>query len=106
MSFDDLDEDTNLQKVINQVNLPETCTVQKYTNADKDVPVCIDMEDNSWEENFMLQLQEPTEDSSKENAKEGEDQVITQSEHIVKIFKEAIASLTDVQHFLERKKAI
>jgi len=48
--FDDLDEDTNQQEVINQVNLPETCSVQEYTNADKDVPGCIDV-DNSWEEN-------------------------------------------------------
>jgi len=38
--FDDLDEYTNLQEVINQVNLPKTCSVQEYTNGDKDVPVC------------------------------------------------------------------
>ena len=45
--FFDLDEDTNLQEVINQALLPETCSVHEYTNGDKDEPVCMDMDNNS-----------------------------------------------------------
>jgi len=55
------------------VNLPETCSVQEFTNGDKDVPVWIDMDDNSWEEKFMVHFQEPTENSSEENAREGDE---------------------------------
>ena len=82
--FFDLDEDTNLQEVINQAILPETCSVHEYTKGDKDVPVCMDINDNSWDETFMLQLQEPTENPTPEkNTEEGnknEDGVADQAE--------------------------
>ena len=65
------------------------------------------MDNNSEDETFMLQLQEPTENPTpEENAEEGdeiEDRVADQAEPLVKTFKEAIASLEDVQYFLESK---
>ena len=34
--------------------------------GDEDIPVCIDMDDNSWDEFIKLQLQKPTENSKPE----------------------------------------
>ena len=51
----------------------------------------------------MLQLQEPTENPTPEEIAEEGDEIEDQAEPLVKTFKEAIASLEDVQHFLESK---
>ncbi len=45
--FQDLDEDTNLQEVIQQVMLPDACSVQENANGDDEIPVCIEMDDDS-----------------------------------------------------------
>ena len=51
--FYDLHEDRNLQEVICKVMLPDACSVREYVNGDEDVPVCVDMDHNSWGETFM-----------------------------------------------------
>ncbi len=108
--FQDLDEDTNLQEVIQQVMLPDACSVQEYANGDDEIPVCIEMDDNSWDESFMLHLQEPANNSQQDDDEENDEEDdekggkdSDQPEPAIKTFKEAIASLEDVQHFLERK---
>ncbi len=108
--FQDLDEDTNLQEVIQQVMLPDACSVQEYGNGDDEIPVCIEMDGNSWDESFMLHLQEPANNSQQDDDEENDEEDdeeggkdSDQPEPAIKTFKEAIASLEEVQHFLERK---
>ena len=58
-----------------------------------------DMDHNSQDETFYMLHQEPTENPRPEEDAEGgeiEDQVIDQTEPLVKMFQEAIASLEDV----------
>ncbi len=68
------------------------------------------MDDNSWDESFMLHLQEPANNSQQDDDEENDEQDdeeggkdSDQPEPAIKTFKEAIASLGEVQHFLERK---
>ncbi len=68
------------------------------------------MDDNSWDESFMLHLQEPANNSQQDDDEENDEEDdeeggkdSDQPEPAIKTFKEAITSLEEVQHFLERK---
>ena len=73
-----------------------------YVNRDDGLSTCNDTEDEKWDENFISQLGQPTEDS--EEMQESETVADVRSESLeVKIttFKDAIIALEDVQNFLE-----
>ncbi len=66
------------------------------------------MDDNSWDESFILHLQEPANNSQQDDYEENDEQDDEEGgkdsdQPAIKTFKEAIASLGEVQHFLERK---
>ena len=31
----------------------DTCSAEEYVNGDNDLAVCVDLDDQKWEENFM-----------------------------------------------------
>ena len=36
----------------------EKCTVDEYLNGDDDLPVCLCLDNDSWEGNFLAQLRQ------------------------------------------------
>ena len=81
-------------------------------NGDDDLSTCNDTEDGKWDEIFMSQLGQQTEDS--EEMQESEMEVDVQTESIelhvpetkITTFKDAMIALEDVQNFLESRKGI
>ena len=70
-------------------------------NGDSELAMCSDMEDERWEEAFMSQLGQPSDQTQVDE--EAEDNI--QSEFLpvpkISLYKEAIITLEDVQTFLE-----
>ena len=102
--FADIDENDNLQGMITKV-MPgsERCTAQEYINGDSELATCSDMEDERWEEAYMSQLGQPSDQTQVDE--EAEDNIQSESLPIPKItsYKEAIIALEDVQTFLESR---
>lgn len=80
------------------------------TRVCDDLSTCNDTEDGKWDEIFMSQLGQQTEDS--EEMQESETEVDVQTEYIelrhvpetkITTFKDAITALEDVQNFLESR---
>ena len=45
-----------------------TCSAEKYVNGENDLAVCVDLDDQKWEENFIDNLvQEEIADTTEEN---------------------------------------
>ena len=105
--FADIDESADLQGLMNDI-LPTnvSCSVQEYVNGDDNVPICHDMDDDSWEETFMSQLGHDHDIDEQEQEQDKEDDM--QAESVVPTpnittFKDAIIALEDVQNFLENR---
>ena len=47
----------------------DTCSAEEYVNGDNNVAVCVDLDDQKWEENFMDNLvQEEIADTTEEES--------------------------------------
>ena len=97
--FADIDENADLQDLITEV-IPEPERCQEYVNGDDDLATCNDTEDEKWDENFMSQL---TEDSEEVQESESEDDEPAEDSEKITSFKDAIVALEDVQKFLENR---
>ena len=53
--FAAIDQDLELQCLIEQTG-SETCTPQEFISGDDDLPVCVEMDDENWEETFLDEL--------------------------------------------------
>ena len=108
--FQELDDDENteaLQDLIDKLPTSNlTCSAQEYTN-DEDLPICQEMDDDEWENNFMNELRH--EDMEEEHAdSENDDQdsfdlPSSNSTSSIKTYKDAITALEDIQCFLQDK---
>ena len=80
------------------------CTPQQFISGDDDLVVCVEMDDENWEETFLIELSSAgkPEDASEEDDKEDEfdDSPVIPK---LKTYKDAINSLEDVCQFLEHK---
>ena len=66
--FEDLDGESEIQQLIERtMNTVECCTNNKYVSGDDCLAVCVDLDDDKWEDNFMADL------AGKHNEVEGED---------------------------------
>ena len=63
--FLDIDE-ADLQELINDVMPTDSCSSQEYVNGDNDIPVCQDMDSETWEEDFLLKLGKEDEEEEEE----------------------------------------
>ena len=107
--FQDLDANTDMQDLIARV-MPtqDLCSLEEYINGDESLPVCVEMDDDSWEDTFLTSLSGPSsggnseldEDDEEDNEHDTEDALLPPK---LKNFKEAIHSLEDVQHFLQSR---
>jgi len=71
----------------------------EYLRGDDDLPVCTDLDSDSWDANFLSQLGQEEENSDEEMS----DDETPPPPLKVQSFKEAIDSLEDVQRFLESR---
>ena len=52
--FLEIDALLELQELIDQtVNSEERCMIAEYVNGDSDLPVCMDVHGDNWDENFL-----------------------------------------------------
>ena len=86
------------------MNTVECCASNEYVSGDDCLALCVDLDDDKWEENFMADL------AGKDNEVDGEDigdkdeseqEDLTAAAPKRTSFKDAIPSLKQVQHFLE-----
>lgn len=104
--FCDLDNDTPLQELIDRAlpaNTVPACTAEEYLNGDDDIPVCVDMDDSQWDENFMRQFDKLGEEREEEDDDDDDEEyeILEPETPSIKTFKAAITSLEEVQKFLE-----
>ena len=77
---------------------------EEYVNGDSDLPVCVDVDDNSWESTFFLHLcQEDEEGSEDENDDQDEGTVDDEPPLKVTTYNEANKFLEEAQRFLENQ---
>ena len=79
------------------------CNVDEYLNGDDDLPVCMELDSDSWEADFLKQ--EEQEVTDEEEDKEDEMDVEPPPPKLQN-FMEAVRSLEDVQQFLESRRYI
>ena len=76
----------------------------EYVSGDDCLPVCLELGDDRWDEHFMANIagaqeyDNEDEEGRSDNGSDREDQAAIPQ---LKSFKEAIASLEQVQHFLK-----
>ncbi len=75
------------------------CDVAEYLHGEDDLPVCLELDTDSWEADFLDQLGEDEEVTNEEEEDELLD--VQPPPPKIKNFKEAVQSLEDVQQFLE-----
>ena len=79
----------------------DACSVEEYVTGDRDLAVCIDLNDDKWEENFMDNLAQ--EEATEQDSDVDEEFDVLPPSPKIKSYKEAIQSLEDVQTFLESR---
>ena len=101
--FVEADECVALQGLIDKtMSETEACPLQEYVNGEEDLPVCREIDNNTWESSFFETLrQEPDEEVSEDEAGDEQDNVEPSTK--VSSYKEANQMLEEVQHFMESK---
>ncbi len=96
--FLEADIRTEVQSLIEKT-MPEEgrCSVDEYLTGEDELPICVDMDSENWEGEFMAQL------GREEQQKVVEDDEEVDNEEEASKNKEAIESLEDVQQFLESR---
>ena len=75
---------------------------EEYVNGDNDLALCVDLDDQKWEENFMDNLvQEEIADTTVEESDVDEEFDISLPSPKIKSYREAIQSLEESQIFLD-----
>ena len=93
--FSAADECMALQGLIDKtMSGHEACPLEEYMNGDSDLPVCLDVDDNSWENTSFAHLGQEEEEEASED-KENDDQETVDDE--------PNEFLEEVQRFLENQ---
>ena len=88
----DVDASSELIQQLLDLAMPgNSCTIEDYVNGDNDLPICIGMNDDQWDEDFLLQLNESEEGIEEEGEEDEEQEQL--NEPTIKKYKEAIVSL-------------
>ena len=85
----------------------DACSVSDYVNGDSELPVCTDLDNDHWEDNFMDSLtQENTMTPTEEDSDPESDVDLDPPVPVIKDFKETIQTLEHVQDFLESRNCL
>ena len=77
------------------------CNVDDYLNDD--LPVCMELDNDSWEADFLKQLGQEEQEVADEEEDEEDEMDAQPPPPKLHNFKEAVQSLEDVQQFLETR---
>ena len=78
--------------------------MDEYLSGDDNLPVCMELDSDSWEADFLKQLRQEEQEVADEEEDEGEDELdVEPPPPKLQNFKEAVQSLEDVQKFLESR---
>ena len=75
-------------------------SAEEYVNDDNDLAVCVDLDDQKWEENFMDNL---VHDTTEEESDVDEEFDISLPSSKIKSYREVIQSLEHSQIFLDSR---
>ena len=67
----------------------EACLLEDYVNSDSDLPVCVDLEDNTWESTFFAHLGQEEEEASEDEENDDQQTIDAEPAMKVKTYKEA-----------------
>ena len=111
--FMDLDVTSNmedLESLMSQVTTGDSsCSVEEFINVDSELPVCQDIYDDKWDQEFLNHItqESSTEETevieSEDSEDEGEEDPVPAHAPQLKSFKEAMRYLEEVSHFLDSK---
>ena len=92
--FQDIDEAIAMGSLISTtMGTRDTCSVEEYVNGDDDLAVCVDLDDETWEENFMDNLTQEVAVTVEDN----EEFDLSPPSPKIKSYREAIQSLEHIQ---------
>ena len=78
-----------------------------FNNGDSELPVCTDLDNDHWEDNFMDSLtQDSTMTPTEEDSDPESDVDLDPPVPVIKDFKEAIQTLEHIQHILKSRNCL
>ena len=101
--FNDIDDEMGMDSLISHaMGTLQHCSADEYLTGDNSLPVCVDINGNNWDENWLNSLTEGAE-SVDEDKDEEEDFDVDMPPPPPKIqtYKQAVVSLEDINIFLE-----
>ena len=101
--FNDIDDGMGMDSLISHaMGTLQHCSADEYLTGDNSLPVCVDIDGNNWDENWLNSLTEGAE-SVDEDEDEEEDFDVDMPPPPPKIqtYKQAVESLEDIKIFLE-----
>lgn len=105
--FEDIDETISLTPLLSAaMGTIGACSMSEYINGDNELPVCADLDDEHWEDNFMESLTQQEATPAAEDSDPEDDVDVPPPVPKIKDFKEAIQTLEDVQNFLESRNCL
>lgn len=94
------DKQMEVKNLMEKTLLADTrCSIDEYLDGDNDLPVCIELDQENWEADFLEQL----------GRNKGDEEIEMDVERPppkLQTFDEAIQALEDVQHFLESRDCV
>ena len=105
--FEDIDETISLTPLISAaMGTIGACSMSEYISGDNELPVCADLDDDHWEDNFMESLTQQEAAPAAEDCDPEDDVDVPPPVPKIKDFKEAVQTLEDVQNFLESRNCL
>ena len=100
--FLEADTRMEMQSIIEKTMAADRrCNVDEYLNCDNDLPSCMQLNNATWEADFLKQLGQEEQEEIDDEEDEGEENMDVEPPR--QNFKEAVESLEDVQQFLESR---
>ena len=96
--FVEADHCMKLQCLIDEtMGIDPSCPANEYVNGDDDLPVCVDLNDNDWEDNFLAQLGQPLTTEENEDEEANNHELDKEPMSMLHSFSGAMKSLDDVK---------
>ena len=73
----------------------ESCAVNEYLSGDDDLPVCVDLDSDNWNDNFLAELGQDEQDSRDNEAQDEDSEEMDDEPPPLNIqtYKQAVQSL-------------
>ena len=105
--FSEINETVELTQLIERTVGSDSCPAREYIAGDDDLPVCDEMDNETWDQTFMETLltdSGPTLPEDESDTEEDHDLLPPPPKF--SNFNEAVVALEDVKHFLESRHCL